>query len=118
MQITSSYGVEIKKQNIPIRHTLRIYRSAVSYLIRVYAESWEELSQLDNIQKRFNAAEHLVHGTKKNRAKYDFDLRFPRLPSYLRRSAIQHALGSVSSYETRLCFMGTRKADRKAKAGL
>ena len=57
MQITSGYGVEIKKQNIPIRHTLRIYRSAVSYLIRVYAESWEELSQIDNTQKRFNAAE-------------------------------------------------------------
>ena len=25
-----------------------------------------------------------------------------KMPSYLRRSAIQHALGSVSSYETRL----------------
>ena len=61
MQITSSYGVEIKKQNIPIRHTLRIYRSAVSYLVQVYAESWEELSQIDNIQKRFNAAEHQAH---------------------------------------------------------
>ena len=115
MQITSSYGVEIKKQNIPIRHTLRIYRSAVSYLIRVYAESWEELSQIDNIQKRFNAAEHLVHETKKNRAKYDFDLRFPRLPSYLRRSAIQHALGSVSSYETRLGLWERGKLTGKPK---
>ena len=115
MQITSSYGVEIKKQNIPIRHTLRIYRSAVSYLIQVYAESWEELSQLDNIQKRFNAAEHLVHETKKNRAKYDFDLRFPRLPSYLRRSAIQHALGSVSSYETRLGLWERGKLTGKPK---
>ena len=115
MQITSSYGVEIKKQNIPIRHTLRIYRSAVSYLIQVYAESWEELSQIDNIQKRFNAAEHLVHETKKNRAKYDFDLRFPRLPSYLRRSAIQHALGSVSSYETRLGLWERGKLTGKPK---
>ena len=43
MQIVSSYGVEVK-QNIPIRHTLDIFRRAVSYLIRVYAESWEELS--------------------------------------------------------------------------
>ena len=59
MQITSSYGVEIKKQNIPIRHTLRIYRSAVSYLIQVYAESWEELSQIDNIQKE-NRADVIV----------------------------------------------------------
>ena len=102
MRITSSYGVEIKKQNIPIRHTLRIYRSAVSYLIQVYAESWEELSQIDNAKKRFNAAEHLVHETKKNHARYDFDLHFPKMPSYLRRAAIQHALGSVASYETRL----------------
>ena len=102
MRITSSYGVEIKKQNIPIRHTLRIYRSAVSYLIQVYAESWEEISQIDNAKKRFNAAEHLVHETKKNHARYDFDLHFPKMPSYLRRAAIQHALGSVASYETRL----------------
>ena len=102
MRITSSYGVEIKKQNIPIRHTLRIYRSAVSYLIQVYAESWEGLSQIDNAKKRFNAAEHLVHETKKNHARYDFDLHFPKMPSYLRRAAIQHVLGSVASYETRL----------------
>ena len=115
MQITSSYGVEIKKQNIPIRHTLRIYRSAVSYLIQVYAESWEELSQIDNIQKRFNAAEHLVHETKKNRAKYDFDLLFSQMPSYLRRSAIQHALGSVSSYETRLGLWERGKLTGKPK---
>ncbi len=65
MRITSSYGVEIKKQNIPIRHTLRIYRSAVSYLIQVYAESWEELSQIDNAKKRFNAAEHLYLSDRK-----------------------------------------------------
>ena len=39
---------------------------------------------------------------RKITARFDFDLRFPKMPSYLRRSAIQHALGSVSSYETRL----------------
>ena len=31
-----------------------------------------------------------------------FDLRFPKMPYYLRRVAIQHALGSVSSYKTRM----------------
>ena len=102
MQVTSSYGAEIRKQNIPILHTLRIYRSAVSYLIRVYAEAWEELSGIMDTKKRFNEAEHLVHTTKKNQARYDFDRYFPKLPSYLRRSAIQHALGSIASYETRL----------------
>ena len=44
MQIVSSYGVEIKKKNIPLRSTLDIFRKAVSYLIPVYAEAWEELS--------------------------------------------------------------------------
>ena len=39
---------------------------------------------------------------KMNPARFDFDLRFPKMPSYLRRAAIQHALGSVSSYETRM----------------
>ena len=66
MQIVSSYGVEIKKKNIPLRSTLDIFRKAVSYLIPVYAETWEELSEIRNPQKRFNEAEHLVHETKKN----------------------------------------------------
>ena len=69
MQVTSSYGAEIRKQNIPIRHTLCIYRSAVSYLIRVYAKAWEELSEITDTKKRFNEAEHLVHTTKKNYGK-------------------------------------------------
>ena len=34
-------------------------------------------------EKRFNYAEHLVHGTKRNRAVHDFDSRFPKMPSYL-----------------------------------
>ena len=43
MKITSSYGVELRKQNIPIRQTLDVYRSAVSYLTEIYAQVWEEL---------------------------------------------------------------------------
>ena len=102
MQIISSYGVELRKQNIPIRQTLEIYRSAVSYLIGIYVQVWKELAEIPDAKRRFNAAEHLVHTTKKNYACFDFDIRFPKMPSYLRRSAIQHALGTVSSYKTRL----------------
>ncbi len=36
MKITSGYSVELRKQNIPIRQILDIYRSAVSYLTEVY----------------------------------------------------------------------------------
>ena len=102
MQIISSYGVELRKQNIPIRQTLEIYRSAVSYLIGIYVQVWEELAEIPDAKRRFNAAEHLVHTTKKNHACFDFDIRFLKMPSYLRRSAIRHALGTVASYKTRL----------------
>ena len=102
MKIISSYGVELRKQNIPIRQTLEIYRSAVRYLVKVYESVWEELAQIENSKKRFNAAEHLVHTTKRNPARFDFDFCFPKMPSYFRRAAVQHALGSVSSYRTRL----------------
>ena len=102
MRTVSSYGVEIRKQNIPVRQTMEIYRQAVGYLTEIYAQVWEELRKIPETKKRFNTAEHMVHMTKKNTARFDFDLRFPKMPSYLRRSTIQHALGSVSSYETRL----------------
>ena len=102
MKITSSYGVELRKQNIPIRQTLDVYRSAVSYLVKIYAQVWEELEGILEAKKRFSEAEHLIHTTKKNQARFDFDIRFPKMPSYLRRAAIQHALGSVFSYKTRL----------------
>ena len=102
MKITSSYGVELRKQNIPIRQTLDVYRSAVSYLVEIYAQVWEELEGILEAKKRFNEAEHLIHTTKKNQARFSFDLHFPKIPSYLRRAAIQHALGSVSSYKARL----------------
>ena len=93
MKITSSYGVELRKQNIPIRQTLDVYRSAVSYLTEIYAQVWEELERIAETKKRFNEAEHLIHTTKKNQARFDFDIRFQKMPSYLRRAAIQHALG-------------------------
>ena len=102
MKTVSSYGVELRKQNIPVRQTLDIYRTAVSCLTGIYAQIWDELAVITELKKRFNTAEHLVHTTKKNQARFDFDRRFPKMPSYLRRAAIQHALGSVSSYKTRL----------------
>ena len=52
MQIISSYGVELRKQNIPIRQTLEIYRSAVSYLIGIYVQVWEELAEIPGRSRR------------------------------------------------------------------
>ena len=102
MNIISSYGVEIKKQNIPLRRTLEVYRSAVTWLIPVIEKEWDDLVQIEDVNKRFNTAEHLVHSTKGNRARYDFDSCYPKMPSYLRRSAIRQAIGTVSSYRSRM----------------
>ncbi|MEJ8775524.1 hypothetical protein [Blautia sp. HCN-1074] len=65
MQTVSSYGVEIRKQNIPIRQTLEIYRQAVSYLTEIYEQVWAELKMIPEAKKRFNAAEHLIHTTNR-----------------------------------------------------
>ena len=70
MKITSSYGVELRKQNIPIRQTLDVYRSAVSYLTEIYEQVWEELERILEAKKRFNEAEHLIHTTKKNQPRH------------------------------------------------
>ena len=102
MKITSSYGVEIRKAGGALSMTLKIYREAVRLLALFYDTVWDDLSAVKEEKKRFNRAEHMVHSTKRNRAVYDFDSRFPKMPSYLRRSAITHALGAVSSYRTRI----------------
>ena len=83
MRITSSYGVEIRKADGALSATLKVYREAVRVLALFYDSVWEEASSVAGEKKRFNYAEHLVHGTKRNRAVHDFDSRFPKMPSYL-----------------------------------
>ena len=102
-KIISSYGVELRKQNISIRQTQNLPfccpLSGRSVAADLCGKNW---SRIEESKKRFNAAEHLVHTTKRNPARFDFDFCFPKMPSYFRRAAVQHALGSVSSYRTRL----------------
>ena len=52
---------------------------------------WEELEEIPDAKRRFNAAEHLVHTTKKNSARFDFDLRYRNLPyiGQLKRSVYE-----------------------------
>ena len=97
MKVVSSYGTEILKLHKPLKQTVRICREAVSWLQPVIAAEWDALSGIRQEKRRFNMAEKLIHGTKKNRAKYPFDAAFPKMPSYLRRAVLQHVLGQVSS---------------------
>jgi IS605 OrfB family transposase len=102
MKVISSYAVEIKNFNRIFQDTVRIYRSALSFLIDIYHVEWDYLSAITKQKERFNIAEHLVHSTKRNKAKYNFDDQFYKMPSYLRRDVINAALGAVSSYQSNL----------------
>ena len=78
MKVISSYKVEILKLHKPLKQTMEICRSAVSWLLPVIDEEWSSLSMIGQEKLRFNAAEKLIHGTKKNLAKYAFDAAFRR----------------------------------------
>lgn len=102
MDIVSSYKVQILSENI-FKPTIKIYREALSYLIDIFNQEWDELSKINEALDRQNFAEKLVHGTSNNKAKYpDFDIKYKKFPCYLRRSVIAKALGSVSSYRSNL----------------
>lgn len=100
MKVVSSYAVEIKNLNRIFEDTVNIYRKALSFLIDVYDTEWDYLSSIPQKQKRFNIAEHLIHSTNNNKAKYNFDTLFYKMPAYLRRDLINTALGAVLSYRS------------------
>lgn len=100
MKTTVSYSVELVNVNKLIRPTIDIFRNAVAYLTKVYEKEYDTLNQIEQSKSRFNLAERLVHNTKNNNAKYDFDNHFYKMPTYMRRNAIQKALGIVDSYKT------------------
>ena len=102
MQIYTTYKVKIKHYNHIFKDTVSIYRKAVNFLIEVCLREWGTVEEL-NANQRINHLEHLTHGTKDNpNPKYDFDSKFYKMPSYLRRGAISEAVGKVSSYRSNL----------------
>lgn len=103
MRIMTSYSVQIKHYNRIFADTVRVYREAVDFLIRVCLSEWKMLSSVPGDLSRIMMVEHLTHRTAKNPSpKYGFDTTFYKFPSYLRRAAIAEALGMVSSYQSNL----------------
>ena len=105
MQQFTTYGAKIHMDSAkPVQAMIRIYRNAVSFLIRVCMEQWEEIAQIKTLQARQMCVERLIHHTT-NRPTVvyeDFDKQFYKLPSYIRRSAISEAVGKVESYQGNL----------------
>lgn len=106
---TISYGISIKNCSRVFDKTMVVYRAAVSYLVDVALRHYDELLLIKGTgnttaqQIRQQYMEHLVHSTAACRVRYhEFDRRFYKFPSYLRRDAINTAVGRVFSYRSLL----------------
>ena len=103
MKIVSTYGVKIKTYNHIFKETIGIYRHAVDFLIGVCLEEWDVIKKIEQNLLRQQYVEWLCHSTKKNPdVVYDLDEKFYKFPSFLRRAAINEAIGKVSSYKSNL----------------
>lgn len=101
MKLVTTYKVKIKDSNGAFNNTVDIYRQVVDYLIDVVLNEWEGIKNIERPLEKRKAIEDLVHLTKSNlRSKYDFDFKFYKFPSYMRRAAIAEAIGKVSSYKS------------------
>lgn len=112
MKMTNSYGVEIKQMNKIFRPTITIYNNAISFCVECFENEWNDIILLDTLKRR-QFAEKLIHNTKSNKAKYDFDARFYKMPTYMRRNVINMTLGYLSSYHSNL--ENWEKADKKTR---
>ena len=101
MKLTSSYSVMFKDGYSAVRTTIKKYNEAVKYLLLPVQEHWNQIKTLRNLERQ-QYVEHLIHGTENRKAVYDFDQRFYKFPSYLRRSAIMDAIGTWSAYQSSL----------------
>ncbi|AFZ44566.1 transposase, IS605 OrfB family [Halothece sp. PCC 7418] len=83
-----------------LRLTVQEYRAFCHALVGVVNAHWTTIA---NAKSRCSEVERLIHQTSKNpNPKYQyFGKRFYKFPSYLRRSAIEFAIGQVSSFFTR-----------------
>lgn len=93
-----------KLNNKYFQDTIDIYRKAVEFIIEKVNLEWEVIEVLDSLKYREHAVEDMIHATKTNPSpKYgEFDILFKKIPSYLRRNAIDEAIGAVSSYKSNL----------------
>ena len=102
LRLTTSYKMKLTGDFKALEASLAIYRQALTFLIPIIDSGWKELSQCEFPNQKQRLVETWVHSTQNNQAQFDFDQEFPKLPTYLRRSAISKALGIVSSYRSNL----------------
>jgi transposase, IS605 orfB family len=112
LKVYKTAKLEILGSHI-IEPTIRIYREALSFIIDVCYKEKAGWLTLEG-KNRCSYIEKLIHATSKNpNPKYvEFDKKFYKMPTYLRRAIINQAIGIVNSYLA-LC---DRYIDKKTKA--
>ena len=117
MQLVSTYSIKIKTYNDVLKETVTAYRHAVAFFVSVALEEWDVIEPITSTNYRQLAMEQLTVRTKKRPVpKYPFEdanRMFVKFPSYLRRSAINEALGKVLSYKSNLA--NWQNADKKTR---
>ena len=100
-----SYNVEVINNTNKLRqivaNTLALYNSALNYVCDIVLKHYDEIKELNNLEGRMYL-EHLIHNTKNNIAKYDFDSIYYKLPCYLLRDIESKAIGHIFSYKSNL----------------
>lgn len=102
MKIVSSYSIKLSGDLKALENSIIIYREALSFVIPIVNDHWDEIKDFEISNQRNNYVEKLIHSTKDNQVVYGFDEKFHKFPSYLRRAVIRKSIGIVSSYRSNL----------------
>ena len=117
MKLVSTYAERIMQHSSAFQASVDIYRAAVTFFIGVTDTEWAAVSAKTYLNGRQGVVEALTVATKKRPVvPYPFekaDRRFYKMPCYLRRAAINEAIGKVSSYRSSLA--GWEGADPKTR---
>ena len=115
MKIMSSYAIKLNGDLTAVETSITIYRDALHFVIPIVDAHWDEMTDFEYANQRMGYAEQLIHSTKENKARYPFDVEFPKFPSYLRRAVLNRAIGIVSSYRSNLANWEEKKVELEAK---
>ena len=101
---TDKWGLAPKKEQLLyLGDTVAIYRDFVRRLIIIVNTHWREIAVIDARQRYVEQLFHQTrdHPNPKYASFFGLGTKFYKFPSYLRRAAINDAIGHVSSFYTR-----------------